>query len=684
MRVLSLLAAASLGLFLSIAPALADAAPQPIGVLYPGAPAVDPAPPPSPPPPCTEDCFLLSSLILRGSASTGMTFELRGEVRAKEERKIPLFGPPGQVRLDDVTIDGAPAAVTFDAEHYSVLTARSTFVIRGRLALGADQMLTVPGPIVAVDAKLTSGRLVEGEHLAGVSTTVLHFDPMIDGTETKPKVTPVFRLARAVRFGRETTFEYRLTMSQGEELGVVRLPLKYGEKVTDVTGAPGWSASGGELALPTTGTNAEIVVMGTLPTESTSVKTFTPDSRSAYEWWLVEADPEHRIETAGEPKLVETTQSPIQAQFPLPRVFLVQKGQSLEVEAQSLVRGDVLAAVARSSERTVAITGRGELISDETIHYENNGLEHLLVSPAGKAMYLSIDANALRILHTKAGASDVLVPLGSGLHGLRIQSLADTRMLPFAGVVSIPPTTYPIATSAAATTIGLPEDVHPLAVLGGDHVRWRFGQRDLVAVGIGIAFACFGFRSRRTRGLASAFTAGLWLVSADAFVVATSGLFLVGAIFLATRFLRGNLLLAASGGLTVLALLGGHAIMNSQATAEPEREMIVHSPQLPQPEHGTKHGLEIAPVSMSFPTSEHYVRTSRQLVSAERPFVPRVVYVTSAFLGLLYGLWGLVGVLLVWAHRGPLLALKERAIARIRRRPGPLPDPATAAESAPF
>ena len=614
-----------------------------------------------------------------------MTFELRGGVRAKEEIKIPLFGPPGQVRLDDVTIDGAPAAIAFDTEHYAVFTGKPAFVVRGRISLGADQMLTVPGPIVGVDAHLQSGRLIEGERLSGVSSAVLHFDPMIDGAVAKPKVTPVFRLARAVRFARETTFEYRLTASQGDDLGTIRLPLRYGEKVTEVTGAPGWSASDGELALPTTGTTAEIVVTGTLSADAGTIRTFTPDSRSAYEWWMVEADPEHQIETAGEGKLVEASQSPIQPQFPLPRVFLVQKGQSLEVDARSLVRGDVLAAVARASRRHVAVTGRGEVISDETIHYENNGLEHLMLSPAGKTMYLSIDGSALRILHPRAGAGDVLVPLQAGVHGLRVQSLADTHLWPLAGAITIPPMTYPIATSAAETTVGLPEDVHPLAVFGGDHVRWLLGRGDLVAVLVGVVLACFGFRTRRTRILASVATAGLWFVSRDAFVVATSGLFLTGAIFLASRFFRGSRLLLASGALTVIALLGGRSVLSSDATVEPRREMVALHPDLPEPEHASGHsGTDIAPVSLSFPVSEHYVQTSRQLVSQERPFVPRIVYVTSTLVGILYAVWlALVGLLL-WAHRGPLSVLKTRLVDRIRRRPAAAPDPASAVEAPPF
>src|SRR5689334_21453958 len=74
--------------------------PRPIGTLYAGVPASDePAAPATSPEPCSADCFLLSSLSLRGSVSAQMSFELKGGVRDRsgDPRKVPLFGPPDQV-----------------------------------------------------------------------------------------------------------------------------------------------------------------------------------------------------------------------------------------------------------------------------------------------------------------------------------------------------------------------------------------------------------------------------------------------------------------------------------------------------------------------------------------------------------------------------------------------------------
>jgi len=658
--------------------------------------AVPPAAPVAaePPPPCSEDCYQLAHMTVRGSVTGTLTFEMTGSVRAKEEQKIPLFGPPSQVRLDDLTIDGARPTITFDNDRYYLITSARSFTLRGKIALGTDQIFSVAGPLLSLDAQLARGRLVEGEKLSGLSNTILHFDPMTEGAASaaaaKPRTPPVFRLARSVRFGSETTFVYRLVASQSSDLGTIRLPLSYGEKVQDVQGATGWQVEGEELVLPTSGHDAEITIAGALRGAPSGVRAFKADERSAYEWWMIEADPEHRVAVGGEAKLVEATQSPIPPTMPGARVYLLQRGQQLEIDARSLVRGDVLAAVARKNKRFLAVTGAGEVVTDESLFYDNNGLEHLMVSPAGRAMYLSTDGAAQRILHTEAGARDVLVPMRPGSHQLRVQSLSDVRLTSLAGTLTLPASNYPIATSATEVTVGLPEHVRPLAVLGGDHARWAFGRADLVAAALGVAFACFGFRTRRTRALGAVVTAGLWLVSREAFVLAAGCLFVVGAVFLASRFVRGSKLVVATGAILVATLFTGRHALSEAGAVEPSKELFADHPSVPVPESAqaalaadgsldTKAG--ITPVSLSIPLSERYVQTSRQLVTKDRPLVARILYVTSTTVALLHLVWLALALVLAYLHRERLAALKASVAGRLTRRrdPGSAPVPDAAA-----
>ena len=655
---------------------------EPMGVLYP--PPGNFAPPAAsgerePPPPCTQDCFVLSELVLRGKAEGPMTFELRGQVRAREETKIPLFGPPSQVRLDDVTIDGARATVTFDSERYYLLTSSRSFTIRGRVTPGDDQMLTVAGPIVSVDARLSKGRVVEGERLSGVLASVLHFDPMDEGVAAKPKAPLSVRLTRALRFGRETSFVMRVVASQGSDIGSLRVPLQYGEKVGDVQGAKEWRVDGADLVLAVDGQNAEVTVAGTMP-EPKGLKTYAPDPRSPYEMWMIEADPDHLVAIGGEVKLVELNQAQIPPTMPGARTYLVQRGQHLDIDVRSLVRGDVLAAVARSHHRFVTITGSGELVSDEKLQLDNNGLDHLMVSPAGKAMYLSLGGKPHHILHLEPGAPEILVPLQTGTQVARIQSRSDVRVFPLLGVLSVPGASYPLTTGASETTIGLPADVHPIALTGGDRMRTSFSRGDAVAAILGVVFGCFAFRTRKTRALGALALAGLWFVSKEGYFVAAGLSFVLGALFLASRFVRGTRLLVAGGGIVVVALVCGRLAL-AEAGVAPEQEMLAEKPFVEAdsvytpPERG-----DVTPVSLALPTAEKYVKTTRQLVSKDRPFVPRVFYVTSTAIGSLHVVWMLLVGLLAWAHRDQLLELKRRIVLRLSRAP----NAAAATEAPPF
>jgi hypothetical protein len=231
---------------------------------------------------CTEHCFVLTRLHLAGAADGEMRFSLEGAVLADKPVAVPLFGPPTHAHIDRVTENGKPAAVGFEQDHWFVLTASRRFVIEGTLSLEGDLALTLPGPLDALDADLTRGRVVEGPHLSGLVGATVHFDR--DTVSSPAEEPPVFQLSRAVRIGRETTFEYRLVMRSGKDLGVVRMPLAFGEKVLDVQGSTGWTMQGSDLVLPTAGRSAQVTITGALA----SVARVEPDARSSYEWWVVD------------------------------------------------------------------------------------------------------------------------------------------------------------------------------------------------------------------------------------------------------------------------------------------------------------------------------------------------------------------------------------------------------------
>ncbi len=622
------------------------------------------------PEPCSIHCFLISSLTLTGAVGEPLHFEMHGGVLVDEEVQIPLFGMPQQVRLDDVTLNGGATTMGFEGESFFIRTRARSFVLRGTLTVQEDEGLKVVGPINSLDVKLTRGRVTEGSSMSGVENVMLHFDPMTPESLAKTKTKSSFRLSRGLRIGKEKTFNYRLTLSGGEELGTVTIPLRYGEHVREVSGSEGWTQDATELRLPLAGHDADVTITGVI----NKFGQLRTDERSAYEWWLVEAEPDTLLSFDGDIKQVGVEQSPIPATLPSARLFLLQRGQHLDVDIQSLVQGEQLSAVVREERHYFAFTPLGEVIHDGTYTYDNNGLERLFVTPAGRPMFVSVDGMPSRVLRASGHGQDFLVQLPTGAHRFRVQTLGSDKIRTFGGMLSPALPSHALATSRASITMGLPDNVLPLALFGGDRVLTAFSLADLVAMLLGGAAAGLGFRTRRTRILGAAVLSGLWLMSHSLFVVAAATLFCIGGVFVASRFLRGTRLWIAAGTCVVVALIGGKVAIGT-ATAEYAREIFVagntptQEPSYAAPQEGPDGKPVIVPVQLSMPASETFVGTSRQLVSAERPFRPRLVYVTTATLSIIQLAWlGLCGWL-VLLHRVALKGLVIRALDRLRRRP---------------
>jgi hypothetical protein len=651
-------------------------------------------------PRCAERCFALQRMRLTGSVrERAFRFELDGSVMADGAVAVPLFGPASSARLTDVKEDGRPAVVGFEKDHYYLFTASRHFSLRGAIALRGDQALSIPGPLNAFDADLSDGSVVEGARLSGLSATTIHFN----AAEAAPSAAEptVFQLSRAVRVAREIGFEYRLVMRSGADLGVARLPLAFGEHVLEVTGANGWKLEGAELVLPTAGRSAQITITGTL----SAVRAFSPDSRSAYEWWLLESDPEHRVVVTGDARQVDAAESPIPKTQAGARLYLLRRGQRFEVAVQALASTEVLAAVVRQHRRTAVVTRRGDLVSDDTLEYENNGIDFLAYAPGGRPIFLSTDDKAERIMRQDKGGDEVLVPLRTGSHRVRVQALSEVALGRLGGWVELPMPGYALTASGLELTVGFPVHAVPLAATGGDRVHAAVGVGDAVALALAAATAWIAFRGRRRRLLGAIALGGAWLVSGPLFVAALCAFGVAGLVWLASRFYSGPKLVAvvgvavAAGGLAAIVLLAAAATMRaggpssgSPSYRAEERAASAAGPSADVDARdktagvgagektvggGLLHG--VTPVALGLPTYEHSVHLRRELVTRERPFRPRLLYVTAWVLWPLgIGWLGCVAAL-VWAHRDGLKRLRDRVRERLDRKPveqGPAAGPA--------
>ena len=664
---------------------------------------------------CTERCFVLQRLRLGGSVDKGLTFTLEGAVLADGPVAVPLFGPPDRVRIENATITtppgtkggGAPepAAIGFEADHYFVVTAARRFVLQGTLSVHGDRALVVSGPLNVLEADLADGHVMEGARLSGLAATTLHFDGgKVAAAAEQPAV---FQLSRRIRVERQTAFDYKLTLRAGTDLGVVRLPLPNGEKVLDVAGASGWRIEGAELVLPTAGHSAEVTITGTL--DPLQNKTFSPDARSTYEWWQLDADPEHRLTVSGEARQLDAGESPF-ARTPSSRLFLVQRGQTLVVAVQTLAAVEALAAVVQNDARTVVITPRGDVVFDDALTYENNGIDYLGFGPEGRAIFLATDGAPERIFRDD-GAPRIQIPLQKGLHTARVQSIAHTPLSPFGGRAVFDGPGYDLAASKSTLTVGLPRGVHPLVVFGGDVPDWFFGAEDAIAIAVAFAAAWIVFARRSARVLAAIALGGLWLVSTGAFTATVVALVAVGAARVLARLARGRsfghlrwVLVAGAGVLALVALVSLSRKAEDRAETASARleERRVDAPMAAPSsattdaynKAGTKSAGDeakndketeklfgtlaadgklagVRPVALPLPGFARAVTVSRELVTRDRPFRAIVVYVTDWALAPFGLLWLAAIALLVWLHRAELRAARDRARTWLAERPAP-------------
>jgi hypothetical protein len=654
------------------------------------------------PAPCTERCYVLTELALSGSAAEGvLQFVLQGNALADPPVVVPLFGPPDRVRLDGVTANGSPAAVGFETNAYYAVLPKGAFVLRGTLTLDAERALRIPGPLNALTANLANGRVVEGQKLSGLKDTTIHFD---SGEGAKPDAEPpVFQLSRAFRVARETAFEYRLVLRSGSDLGVVRVPLAYGEKVVDVAGSNGFRVEGNELVLSTSGRSASITITGTV---AELPRRLTPDPRSAYEWWLLESDGEHRIlatDEASSAKQVDSAESPLARTQPTGRLFLAKRGEGLALSVQTLTSTEALGAVVRTQNRRAVLTSQGDWVIDEQLTYENNGVDHLLFSPAGRPIFLATDSVAERLMRKEGDASQLVVPLRRGVHTARVQSLGETRIAPLFGVLAVPVADHPLTASQATVDVGLPEVVHPIAVFGGEKAQWLVGMQHAFAIVVAVIVSFWLARTRRDRVLAVIATTGLWFVSPSLFVLFLAALSAFVLARLTARlaptprmfgrlFAAGAVIVVAFGALIATRTADRPSYAPPRDTGVVPSALEARSPSEgdedgeevgagnrggdPMPwDRGGRKGLTgnfaaqraeggvlagVAPVALPMPSATHRVFSNRELVTRDRPFSPRIVYVTSYALVPFAALWALALLALAWLHKAELARLRAR------------------------
>jgi hypothetical protein len=477
--------------------------------------------------------YLLDSLQLSGSVEKNrLSFTLKGHALNGKAVQIPILGPVSQVILKNVTLNGQAALIGFDKNgednNYFIVTAARDFSLQGELSILSEPNLTVPGPINLISSDFSDGLVLEGKNVPGAADVTLHLQSGRKPDETKVSITPVFELHRAVRIRKEITFHYQIKVHSPNEVAQVVIPLKHQEIVLDVPGMRGWKTVKNELIVPTAGQQVTFSVVGRLP----AMTRFAPDARSQYEWWLIESDQEHKLTIDSSGRAMDVSRSPIAQELSSAKLFLLQAGQTINVQIANLTSIDALAMVVNSHFRKLVWGSDGQLVAEDRITYNNNGFDYIQFNCLGKPLYFQMDENPSPILaEEKATAGNILAPVKKGSHFFLVQSLSQARQSFLGGLFRVPNAGHQFASDRSSLRLGLPAGIIPLWFFGGELIETPFTWKNLFFLLLSLLIGFFGFSTLRQRLFAFFALAGVYILWPTLYV----GLFCLALAFFILR-----------------------------------------------------------------------------------------------------------------------------------------------------
>jgi len=630
-----------------------------------------------------EPFYTLEELSLSGSVMQNKyTFTLKGSVVSDEIMFVPLFGAPHQVLLKNITINNEPAIVGFnESDYYYVGTKQKSFIIRGEMSLRNELSFSIPGPVNYFSASLSDGRVVEGNILPGLTNTVIHLESGKKQESSEINLPPLFQVSRAVRIQKEITFEYQVKVRSGSEISSVTLPIRYSEIVLDIPGITGWKITNGELTVPVSGKDVQFSIVGRLP----KLVPFETDPRSTYEFWLVESDMEHRVRVKTTGKQIDSGESPIAKQLTSPKLFLLTKGQQIEMDVRSLSSIEALAVVISNQSRRIVWTKEGTLVAEDTLTYQNNGLDYLPFNCSGKPGYFEIDTISQKILsENPENKSQILIPLKKGEHSSRIQSTSHVKHGFLGGILKIPVPNHDLTISNASVVVGLPSGIIPIWFTGGGGINSPLDWLDIICLLIALGLSFLFFKEKKHRVACFIAIAGIYYLIPVIYYLCVIGMIFIGVVRLIILYIKGwkRWAIFAVIGFIFFVLLyiayyspgryydivGSKSVPTYQEylSAKQDKSMAMESPkaapqesdesQMGQREFSSQQmnipgsignttytGKEmvegVIPVAIPMPFAEHNVYIHRQIVTREHPLTPTLFYITDTLLYPVYLFW---------------------------------------------
>lgn len=646
---------------------------------------------------CTDHCYILEQLVLRGDAKRGtIRFTLTGQVLAKEPQIIPLFGAPQSIGLSAVQLNGQKATIGFEDDAWYVRTNAKSFTLTGILSLGEETSLLVKGPVNAVDASTVGGYVSEGNHFNAASELSLTFEkgekPKDDEVAPPaPSVVPTtYEIWRYIDAKEKTAFEYKLQIRGPAALEPLRIPLGNGENVTEVKGAK-HTIEGNTLVISATGPLANVSVHGTLKEHVTF------DATGHAETVVIHADAEHEVKTDGNALPLDAARTPFgEHATASTRAFHVRPGEKLSLQAKRRSAQDFLAGAVDHHARYAVWTSAGELVTLDTFSYDNSALDSLRLHTKARPIFLATDGAALPITR-EDGGGPLTIAMRTGRHDVKLQSLDQEKVRWLGGRLAMTMPTHGLTESTTTVSLGLPSGVHPVMITGGDERERFFGSmRDLLGLGLALGVSFLVFARARSRVLGTIAGFGAFTVAPALFAGASVlGLGIMLARSNYVRIPHKQLKYVGLGGGVFLSLVLAGVAAKVAAKPEatgvdagwalsamtPSKSPSVTSHDAARPwaglgytsnilnDHGVMKANNVAPaatpaalvpVELAMPQAARTVMVKRSLVTRDRPFTPTVYYVTDGFFWGLGAMWLLSLGGLAWLHRASLVRARTK------------------------
>lgn len=649
---------------------------------------------------CKGLCFVLDRLVFSGSLEDNeIYFSLEGSLLTDMDTIIPLFGPPQRFTIEDVTINNREAITGFDNNNYFSRVSDRNFLIKGKISFINEVNLTVAGPVNTLINEMKDANITQGNKLAGIRNRLINFqstkiDPVIID---RPEIKPVFQINRAIRISNDINFEYFVYIRSATEISNYIIPLRNSEVILQVLGADDYKIEDNKIIINSQRQSLNLRIIGKLD----KLADLKMDDRSNYEWWLIESDPQHKINVKTQANQIDSSESPMQRTMSLSRLFFLSKGHTVTIEVEKLSSLEALAVIMHSQSRKIIWTKDGDLVSQDTFTYENSGIDYLVFDTGAKPIYLEVNRESQRLFSLEnIPKTAIVLPLEKGRHSASIQSLGKEKISFFAGRLRIPFPEHNLTISKGSIDIGLPRGIIPIYLTEGYGFINPFYFYQLIFFIIIIIISWIFYKKKKEKIIAIISFTGLFALFDIFFII----IFLVGFLisifkFIKKRYSKNKFILTISIFMIFIFLIFIYLIILpsfgvyrvDQIADGAVFEKQVYAPPPPSPSRERRVGQRpsadyldaemdydairseervisdssimegIIPVALPMPGYDRILRVQKELITSDRPMKPVLYYLRNYSLIPVFLIWLISLILFIRIHLPSIKSLYQKA-----------------------